>query len=132
MSLAALALVLAACNGTGGGNTTTTGGADTTVAESDTTTTEASTTTAGQDGGEATINIVNFSFNGAQTVDVGTTVTAVNQDGVTHTWTSDDDVWNSGGLSSGDSFEFTFDEPGEFSYFCSIHPQMTGTITVEG
>ena len=63
---------------------------------------------------------------------MGATVTAVNQDGVSHTWTSDDDVWDSGGLASGESFEFTFDEPGEFSYFCSIHPQMTGTITVEG
>jgi plastocyanin len=35
-------------------------------------------------------------------------------------------------LSSGATFEFTFDEPGTYPYFCSIHPSMTGTVEVTG
>lgn len=91
-----------------------------------------STTSAGAGDGGAEITIQNFAFTGATSIPVGTTVTVTNEDGVTHTWTSKDDVWNSGGIRSGDSFEFTFDEPGVYEYFCSIHTQMTGTLTVEG
>jgi plastocyanin len=80
----------------------------------------------------ATITIENFAFGGATSVPVGTTVIATNEDGVTHTWTSSDGVWESGGIASGESFEFTFEEAGEYSYFCTIHPTMEGTITVEG
>lgn len=81
----------------------------------------------------AEISIESFQFSGAETVTAGTTVEVTNLDGATHTWTSDDEVWDSGNLGTGDSFEFTFDEPGEYGYFCRIHPfQMTGTITVEG
>lgn len=82
--------------------------------------------------GSADITIDNFAFSGATSVTVGTTVTATNEDGVTHTWTSGDGVWDSGGLTRGESFEFTFEEAGEYSYFCTIHPTMEGTITVEG
>lgn len=67
------------------------------------------------------------------TVPVGTAVTWTNQDGIAHTTTSDDAVWDSGVLAGGGTFSFTFDEPGSFEYFCSIHPaQMRATITVEG
>lgn len=129
----ALAVVLAACAGTADSDATTTeADALTTTAAGVTTTAAPVTTTTQADDGGPSITIENFDFSGADTVDVGTTVTATNQDGVAHTWTSDDGVWNSGSLSNGESFEFTFDEPGEYSYFCSIHPRMTGTITVEG
>ncbi len=37
-----------------------------------------------------------------------------------------------GDLSPGDSFSFTFDRPGTYTYFCSIHPNMKGTIVVQG
>jgi len=94
--------------------------------------TEGPTTTSGEGSDGASITIEDFSFNGVSTVSVGTTVTATNQDGVAHTWTSDDGVWDSGRIASGESFEFTFDEAGEYSYFCTIHPTMEGTITVEG
>ncbi len=118
LTLSLFALMLGACAGSEAETTTT-------LAD------EAPSSTAGSDV-EAAITIENFAFNGVRNVEAGTTVVATNQDGVTHTWTSADDVWNSGGLSSGDSFEFTFTDPGEYDYFCSIHPQMTGTITVEG
>jgi plastocyanin len=41
-------------------------------------------------------------------------------------------VFDSGTLAQGETFEFTFEEAGEFDFFCSVHPDMTGTITVEG
>lgn len=80
----------------------------------------------------SSITISDFSFSGAANVPVGTTVTATNQDGVTHTWTSDDDLWDSGPLRNDESFEFTFDQPGTYTYFCKIHNTMTGSITVDG
>ncbi len=66
------------------------------------------------------------------TVEAGTTVTWIHQDGsVAHTTTADDGTWDSGTMSEGDEFSFTFDEPGTYPYRCSIHPaQMTGTIIV--
>jgi plastocyanin len=79
-----------------------------------------------------TITIAGFAFTGATEVAVGTTVTVVNEDGSDHTWTADDGTFSSGNLAPGDSFEFTFDEPGTYTYACRIHPTMTGTITVTG
>jgi plastocyanin len=35
-------------------------------------------------------------------------------------------------MDSDESFSFTFSTPGEYAYFCSLHPHMTGTIVVEG
>lgn len=81
---------------------------------------------------EASIDIAGFAFSGPATVSAGTTVTVENQDGVAHTWTAQDRTFDSGSLSQGETFEFTFTEAGEFEYFCSIHPEMTGSITVTG
>lgn len=80
------------------------------------------------DGDEIVIS--GSSFSGVTEVDVGTTVTVVNNDSLPHTWTATDGTFDSGGLSPGDSFEFTFDEPGTYEFRCNIHPTMTGTITV--
>jgi plastocyanin len=65
------------------------------------------------------------------TVAVGDTVTWASVDSPDHTVTADDDSFDSGTLSNGDTFEETFDEAGEFAYHCEIHSSMTGTITVE-
>jgi plastocyanin len=78
------------------------------------------------------ITIASFAFGGATEVAVGTTVTVVNEDGSDHTWTADDGTFSSGNLAPGDRFEFTFDEPGTYTYACRIHPTMVGTITVTG
>jgi plastocyanin len=48
-----------------------------------------------------------------------------------HTATSDDDVFDSGSMSEGDEFSFTFEEAGTYAYFCQVHPTMRGTIVVE-
>jgi hypothetical protein len=39
--------------------------------------------------------------------------------------------WDSGLKSPGESFSFTFNEKGTFSYHCTPHPQMKGTVIVE-
>jgi plastocyanin len=50
--------------------------------------------------------------------------------GTIHTITSDDLSFLSGNLTPGRSFEHTFETPGTYTYHCSIHPTMIGTITV--
>jgi len=89
----------------------------------------ATTTDAGE---ELEITIENFAYSGPETASVGDTVTVTNQDSVGHTWTAVDGDFDSGTIPEGETFELTFEEAGEFEYFCSIHPQMEGTITVEG
>lgn len=79
-----------------------------------------------------TITIADFAFEGVTEVAVGTTVVVTNDDASPHTWTSVDGAFSSGQLAQGDSFEFTFTEPGEFAYQCMIHPSMQGTIVVTG
>jgi len=75
--------------------------------------------------------IQNFAFDPDPiSIAVGDTVTWTNEDGTTHTVTADDDSFDSGNLSSGDTFSQTFDEAGEFTYHCNIHSSMTGTVTV--
>ncbi|OGO20930.1 MAG: hypothetical protein A2Z15_00685 [Chloroflexi bacterium RBG_16_50_11] len=64
------------------------------------------------------------------TVAAGTTVTWINQDSVLHTATSVTGVFDSGTMSKNDSFSFTFSEKGNFKYFCTFHPFMTGTVIV--
>ena len=63
-------------------------------------------------------------------VKVGTTVVWTNRDNTTHTTTADSGTWDSSGLTKDESFNFTFIEPGTFSYRCSIHMSMTATVTV--
>ncbi len=64
------------------------------------------------------------------TVPAGTTVTWVNRDIVRHTVTSTEGLFDSGRLEFGGSFTYTFEEPGTFDYYCTIHPTMQGTVIV--
>ena len=80
----------------------------------------------------AAVQIGNFTFKApVTTVKVGTTVTWTNGDDIPHTVVSKDGVFKSKVLDSGDKFSFTFAKPGQFGYFCSLHPHMTGTIVVK-
>jgi amicyanin len=63
-------------------------------------------------------------------VKVGETVTWINDDSSRHTVTSKDGVFNSGMMGKGQSFSFTFDKAGEYSYHCEPHPSMVGTVVV--
>jgi plastocyanin len=64
------------------------------------------------------------------TVPAGTTVTWINRDIVRHTVTSTEGLFDSDRLGSGESFSYTFNEPGTFDYYCTIHPIMQGTVIV--
>jgi plastocyanin len=78
------------------------------------------------------VKIDNFSFGPqAQTVPVGTTVTWTNRDDIPHTVVSTDGVFKSKVLDTDEKFSYTFAKAGTFTYFCSIHPKMTGKIVVQ-
>ena len=99
---------------------------------------------------DAQVDLEAIAFTPAELeVSVGTTVTWTNKDeGVAHTVTSGkakkegvpgisedrpgkpDGVFNKELPDAGDTYEFTFDEPGTYKYFCAIHAPMTGTIVV--
>jgi len=71
------------------------------------------------------------------TINVGDTVTWVNDDTAAHTSTSGsvdaggpDGNWDSSLVMVGQSFSNTFDEAGEYPYFCMVHPWMTGMVIV--
>jgi plastocyanin len=113
----ALLVVIAACGGSGTtGETSQPAGESTTVASS----------------GATTGTIDNFAFSpDSLSVSVGDTVTWTNkQAGTPHTVTADDGSFDSGNLATDATFSQTFDAAGTFAYHCTIHPSMTGTVTV--
>ena len=79
------------------------------------------------------------------TVHTGTTVTWINSDGsiphiVTAGWPDSDSIgidypggngFDSDFMSGGAEFTHTFEVPGEYDYWCQLHPWMIGSITVE-
>ena len=79
------------------------------------------------------VKIDNFSFAPATlTVKAGTQITWTNADDIPHTVVSDDHAtFKSKVLDTDEKFSFTASKPGTYSYFCSIHPKMTGKVVVE-
>ena len=66
------------------------------------------------------------------TVAPGTTVTWNNADEDPHTVVAIDKSFHSSAMDTDERFSFTFTRPGEFAYFCSLHPHMTGKVVVKG
>jgi len=80
---------------------------------------------------DTNVTIDNFTFGPAElAVKVGTTVTWTNHDDIPHTVVSAG-KFRSKTLDTDDSFSFTFTAAGDYKYFCSLHPHMTGMIKVE-
>ena len=73
---------------------------------------------------------------GEVTIGIGDSVTWHNDSTAAHTVTSGnpedgpDGLFDSSLLLGGNTFSHTFTEAGEYQYFCSIHPWMTGTVIV--
>jgi predicted secreted protein with PEFG-CTERM motif len=70
---------------------------------------------------------------------VGDTVTWTNNDKVGHTTTSGQPtdnqtgtVWDSSLVKAGGTYSFTFQNAGDYKYFCMVHPWMTGEVVVGG
>ena len=80
----------------------------------------------------AHITISNFKFSPATlTVQPGAKVSVTNKDGVNHTLTSDTQAFDTGQIASGQTGTFTAPtKPGTYSYRCTVHPYMTGKLTV--
>jgi Icc protein len=77
------------------------------------------------------VKIDNFAFTpGAVVVKPGAQVTWTNGDDIPHTVDSTQGKFKSAPLDTGDKFEFRFTEPGEYPYFCRMHPKMTGSVMV--
>jgi plastocyanin len=115
-------LVLAGCGGQGGSSSSTTAG------------TGGTTGTSGVSipAGAVQVIMQNTAFVPAQvTVKVGQTVAWVNQDSTQHDVVASDGSFRSQLLDTGRVFTFTFSKAGSFAYYCAIHPQMTGTVTVQ-
>ena len=80
----------------------------------------------------AMVSIDNFSFTPMDiTIPAGGQVTWTNKDDVPHTVVSVDHQFKSKTLDTDEKFSFTFQNPGTYEYFCSVHPKMTGKIVVK-
>ena len=120
---AALALVAAGCGSSnnGGGNTST-------AAAQGTSTAPASSS----GGGEVEIKLQNIAFDPKDvSVKVGQKVKWNNEDSVDHNVVANSGAtFKSNSFGKGASFEFTPTKAGTIKYVCTIHPGMTGTLTV--
>jgi plastocyanin len=84
------------------------------------------------DDGKTNVKIDNFTFNPATvTVKAGSTVHWTNGDDIPHTVASTDKIFKSKVMDTNEEFEFKFDKPGTYEYFCSLHPKMTGKVIVQ-
>lgn len=96
-------------------------------------TTSASSAATSAGPGGTRIVIENFTFSPANLqVRPGTKVTVVNRDSDAHTVTATEDkVFDTGNITGGATVTFTAPStPGSYSYLCTLHPNMKGTLTV--
>lgn len=125
--LAAIALILlagcaqsqpGASGGTGGSSSSSSGGTN---------------NTPGPQSGTADVSMSGFAFSPASvTIAKGATVRWTNLDPAPHTVTADDtSQFASGTLAQNEKFEHKFDTPGTYTYHCSIHTDMKGTVIVQ-
>ena len=126
LTLAALALGLAACGGdddSGGGS----GGGGSSTGQS------------GSSGGGTSVSMKNIQFDPKDlTIKAGQTVTFTNDESIPHDVHKesgpggDFSSGSDGGMQQGDTFKLKLDKPGTYKYVCHVHaPGMSGTITVK-
>lgn len=60
-----------------------------------------------------------------------TEVIWANNDGTTHRVVSDAPLFDSGNMANGATYTFNFTAPGTYTYHCSIHPGMVGSIVID-
>ena len=89
-----------------------------------------SAATAEEPAEEVVITISDFAFDVPESVPPGAQVTVVNEDSSFHTVTADDGTFDVG-ARNGEPVTFTApDEPGEYPFHCTPHPNMTATLVV--
>jgi amicyanin len=111
--------------------------ADTVNQQAQTSTTQQPDTPTSNDDNQSAdeeVEIEDFAFSPATiTVKKGTTVTWTNRDSVSHTVTPDQETDAFKGselLGKDESYSFTFNVAGTYSYFCKPHPQMKAKVVV--
>ena len=77
-----------------------------------------------------TLEINGFKF-ASITVKAGSTVSIANRDDATHTVTSEKGAFNTKANSRSTTSFRAPTTPGTYSFFCAIHPEMRGTLTVK-
>jgi plastocyanin len=78
------------------------------------------------------VEIDNFTFSPATlTIKAGSTVHWTNGDDIPHTVASTDKIFKSKVMDTNEEFEYKFDKPGIYEYFCSLHPKMTAKVIVQ-
>jgi plastocyanin len=83
------------------------------------------------DAAAVTVNIENFAFDPPEvTAAVGETIGWTNADSAPHTATTDDGGCDTGNIAQNATAGLVFDAAGTFPYHCTVHPNMTGTITI--
>jgi plastocyanin len=129
-ALLASTFALVACGG---------GGGDATVTETATESTSESSDggNAPAPGGDAVrsakVEIEDFAYNpDPVTIEEGGKVIWINRDSAPHTATAEDGSFDTGTIEEGKLKSESFEEPGTYTYICSIHPQMHGTVEVVG
>ncbi|HEU4599008.1 MAG TPA: cupredoxin family copper-binding protein [Solirubrobacterales bacterium] len=139
-AMVALSLGLVACGG-GGSDSTDTGAAPTEESNEGQSGAEAGEAAGGEaesepaPSGEAAksekVQIVEFTYQpDPVVVQVGGKVIWQNEDSAPHTATADDGSFDTGTIEQGKVGSETFKDPGTFTYFCTIHPTMHGTVEV--
>ena len=82
-------------------------------------------------GSASAVDIAKFAYGPKDiTIAPGTKIVWTNHDETPHTVTSNDKSFASKGLDTDDKFEHTFANEGDFTYYCTIHPFMTGVVHV--
>lgn len=88
--------------------------------------------TTSSEAGAVSVGIENFAFAPAEvTAAVGETITWTNADSAPHTATLDDASCDTGNIAQNASAGLVFDAAGTYPYHCTIHPNMTGAITIQ-
>jgi plastocyanin len=124
--LALLALTAAGCGSSSNDNSSSAGSSAAPATTADTSTSSGG---AAAKSGTVEIDMQNIAFNPTSvTVKVGQTVKWVNKDDVPHDVTGG--PLKSSTFNKGGSYEFTPKKAETISYVCTIHPGMTGTLTV--
>ena len=80
---------------------------------------------------DVAVEIARFVFDPVEVeIQAGDSVVWSNADIAPHTATSNDGGWDTGRIKKGEEGKITFDEPGEYPYFCAFHPHMKGRVVV--
>jgi plastocyanin len=127
VALAAVAGPIAGCGSSDSGSGDTQSGASAPAATS-----TAAASQSDASGGSGSVTISDFKFAPASlTVAPGTRVTVANKDSTAHTATADKgNSFDTGDIDPGSSATVTLAKAGSYSYHCSIHPFMHGTLVV--